>query len=487
MDKKYKVSVIIPVYNIQDFLDETIRSVTDQTIGFENVQLVLIDDGSVDATADICARYRDTYPDNVVFIHQENAGVSAARNRGIESASGEIVTFLDGDDKWSTDAFAEAYAAYLKHPEVAVFSCRMNFFDLDSGEHQLNYKYARDIVIDITEDCNYPQLSSSSVFIRNDILRDYRYTPGIKYSEDCRFINEILLDHSKMMMLSKPVYWYRKRASGDSAIQRSLSDPDYYVPVCTNVYRYLFERSRSRYGSVLKYIQFVVMYDLRWRLKVPLSDAAVYGVDTDAYFELLKGLLIEIDDSIILEQKRIALALQLYALELKHGSSVSQLISADDKGLISFGEVPIFDIAKQNIIFADSLSLNDSSFSISGEVNLPFSPERFGVGFVLDGQYHPLGLIPADKNIKTYLHGVLKTNQTFTADGKADYAAGSRLAFCIDFDSSRFTVTPKYRTHTSLDKKEGAFSSGGHEVRRNGAYLLFSQSSLLRSIFSKFR
>lgn len=487
MDKKFKVSVIIPVYNIQDFLEETLSSVTSQSIGFDDVQLILIDDGSVDATADICLRFRDAHPDNIVYIHQENAGVSAARNRGIEEASGEIVTFLDGDDKWSQNAFETAYSAHLQHPDVAVFSCRMNFFDLDSGEHQLNYKYSEDIVVDITEAYNYPQLSSSSVFIRNDILRNYRYTEGIKYSEDCRFINEILLDSRKMMMLSRPVYWYRKRSTNDSAIQRSLSDSDYYLPVCRDVYRYLFDRSVSRYGEVLKYIQFVVMYDLRWRLKVPLSESAQYGVDTDAYYDSLVSLLRDIDDSIILEQKRIALALQLYALELKHGGPITDMISSDEKGRISYGNNPVFDIAKQNIIFIDSVSPAADSFVIRGEINLPFSPERFSVGMILDDQYEPFELNPSDNNVKTYLKGVLKSNQTFTAEGRADYSAGSSLTFCVGFDSRRFTVTPKYRTHTGLDKREGALSSDGHEVRRKGSCLQFSKSSLLRSLFSRLK
>ncbi len=113
--KKFKFSVIIPVYNVEEFLTETIESVINQTIGFkENVQLILVNDGSPDNSEIICLEYREKYPNNVVYIKQENSGVSAARNKGMEYVEGEFVNFLDSDDKWSKDAFKEVYLNYNK-------------------------------------------------------------------------------------------------------------------------------------------------------------------------------------------------------------------------------------------------------------------------------------------------------------------------------------------------------------------------------------
>ena len=89
-----KVSVIIPTYNRADFLEEAIESVLSQD--YKDFELIVIDDGSTDETRDIIK----AYPGSVVYIYQDNRGVSYARNRGIKKSSGEYIAFLDSDDKW---------------------------------------------------------------------------------------------------------------------------------------------------------------------------------------------------------------------------------------------------------------------------------------------------------------------------------------------------------------------------------------------------
>ena len=88
--KKYKVSVVIPIYNVKDYIEDAIKSIINQSIGFENIQLILVNDGSPYGEKEICKKYADMY-ENIVFIDQENTGVSQARNNGIELATGEYI------------------------------------------------------------------------------------------------------------------------------------------------------------------------------------------------------------------------------------------------------------------------------------------------------------------------------------------------------------------------------------------------------------
>ena len=91
-DYKYKFSVVIPVYNVEKFLEETVDSVINQTIGFKkNIQIILVNDGSPDNSDEICQRYVKEYPKNIKYIKQENAGVSAARNTGIPFVEGSAI------------------------------------------------------------------------------------------------------------------------------------------------------------------------------------------------------------------------------------------------------------------------------------------------------------------------------------------------------------------------------------------------------------
>ena len=91
-----KISIIIPVYNSQTTIGGTIDSLLRQT--YENIEIICVDDGSTDGSYNILDDYHCAYPDSVIILHQENAGVSEARNRGIEAASGDIIMFVDADD-----------------------------------------------------------------------------------------------------------------------------------------------------------------------------------------------------------------------------------------------------------------------------------------------------------------------------------------------------------------------------------------------------
>ena len=106
MGYKYKISVVIPVYNVEEYIGETIDSVIKQTIGFKkNIQIILINDGSKDNSENVCLKYKEKYPNNIVYHSKENEGVSKARNYAMQYIEGKYVSFLDSDDKIDKDAF----------------------------------------------------------------------------------------------------------------------------------------------------------------------------------------------------------------------------------------------------------------------------------------------------------------------------------------------------------------------------------------------
>lgn len=114
VENRQLVSVIIPVYNGASFLAGAVENVLAQK--YQALEIIVVDDGSTDATADIAVGY----PNEVCYVYQSNAGPSAARNRGIELAQGELIAFLDVDDLWS-DHKLNLQTAYLKaNPTVEI-------------------------------------------------------------------------------------------------------------------------------------------------------------------------------------------------------------------------------------------------------------------------------------------------------------------------------------------------------------------------------
>ena len=114
MQKNIRVSVIVPVYNVENYLEKCVNSLLNQTIGRESLQIILIDDGSTDSSPAICDRL-SAENTCVTAIHQENAGVSAARNRGIQEADGKYIVYLDSDDTLLKNTIAGIVEVFEQH------------------------------------------------------------------------------------------------------------------------------------------------------------------------------------------------------------------------------------------------------------------------------------------------------------------------------------------------------------------------------------
>ena len=131
--KNAKISVIIPVYNVEKYLQECIDSVINQNL--DNIEIILVNDGSTDGSSDICREYACRC-DNIVLLEKENGGLSSARNAGLDAASGKYIYFLDSDDYISQDCLKRLYeCAEAERLDILLFSA-VSFLDEDGREWQ---------------------------------------------------------------------------------------------------------------------------------------------------------------------------------------------------------------------------------------------------------------------------------------------------------------------------------------------------------------
>ncbi len=128
------VSVVIPCYNQGNFIKETVASALQSS--YPNLEIVIIDDGSTDGSSKV-ARGLANSNEKVLFLEQENAGPSAARNHGIRRSNGKYILPLDGDDLISPDYIGKAVDILEKHPEVKVVYCEAEKFGADDGKWKL--------------------------------------------------------------------------------------------------------------------------------------------------------------------------------------------------------------------------------------------------------------------------------------------------------------------------------------------------------------
>lgn len=372
---KFKFSVIIPIYNVEKYLEETILSVINQTIGFkENIQLILINDGSKDKSYKICEKYKKLYSDNIIYDKQENQGVSAARNKGMEYIEGKYANFLDSDDIWDLDVFEKVYKFFEKHEkDIDVISCRQKFFEAKEGYHQLDYKFESNRIIDIQEDFEYIQLSTSSAFLKSDIVKKYKYDERLKYAEDATLVGQVIMEKSKYGILSDAIYNYRKRKKNTSALQTREGDKSWYFDTIKYGYDLLISKSIEKYGKVINYFQYQIMYDLQWRLKVDISKY-LNQEEKEKYIKEIVRLLSYIDDEIIMQQKYLWKEYKVLALCLKYNKDIRQEFYYDNN-TVCFDKIKIFNIKSKSLFKIEKIKFNGKNLKIKGIINI-FVPEK---------------------------------------------------------------------------------------------------------------
>lgn len=188
----YKFSIITAVYNVENVLHETIASVLEQSIGFaENVQFILVNDGSPDKSGEICDKYAQQYPDNIIVIHKENGGAASARNAGLEYATGKYLNFLDSDDKFSHDVLKTVYDFFEKHRgSTDVITIPMYFFGVTSEPYWQNWKFnSGSRVIDLLLEPHILCMSASSSFFKNERKNDINFDTRLANAEDMKVID----------------------------------------------------------------------------------------------------------------------------------------------------------------------------------------------------------------------------------------------------------------------------------------------------------
>ncbi len=232
----YSLSVIVPVYNAEKYLSKALDSLAAQTVA-DSMQIILIDDGSADASPSICDEFASNRPDTVV-IHRKNGGVSAARNAGIKEAAGEYIGFLDADDTVAPEYFEKL----LKAAEKNNCDMAMSGFTLVyEGDHRpvspfedgeifegrsIADKIARKMLSDGSLNSVWSKIFRRSCITEHNI----QFPQGVKIGEDKRFVLDFLNHCSRAVYAGNCGYFYVNIATSamhsDKKMQELLNTDD---------------------------------------------------------------------------------------------------------------------------------------------------------------------------------------------------------------------------------------------------------------------
>ncbi len=203
------ISVIIPVYNVESYLHRCVDSVLSQTL--DNIEVILIDDGSNDRSGKICDEYASR-DDRVIVIHKKNGGVSSARNAGLRIASGDYIGFVDADDYIDIDMYEYLYFLAEQY-EVDIVQCGMfeTYTDRVVAQEKSVFKICSSN--QALRESLKSEITSFHIFnklFRRNVLVDLRFV-RLRMSEDAVFIIEAELRASSVLFTNVQKYHYIHR------------------------------------------------------------------------------------------------------------------------------------------------------------------------------------------------------------------------------------------------------------------------------------
>ena len=276
------VSIIIPVYNVRKYICEAFDSVINQT--YKNLEIIVIDDGSTDGSGRVCDAYAKKDP-RIRVIHQENKGLSAARNAGLDVMTGEYVGFLDSDDAFEPE-MVECMVRGIEENGVEMAVCGVTTY-ISTGKltaktifRNVSWSYSRRVVTK-TEALNMWLLDDISSACWNKIYKyslwsNIRFPEGSVF-EDLRVFYKILSTADKILLVDRQLVRYRQRKGSITQTQTIENYKDFLFAV-HNVERFAIANSPWIFSK--KTIERMMDFNLR-RMMLGCADLMVHKKGTD--------------------------------------------------------------------------------------------------------------------------------------------------------------------------------------------------------------
>lgn len=503
LDEDKLFSVVVACYNTGKYLDECINSIIGQSFSFgSNIQLILVDDGSTDNTREICQKYLSLYPDNIIYLYQENQGQGAARNLGLEYANGKYINFLDSDDKFSGNTFYKVYEFFEKHyDEIDFVSTRMFFFDKYEGQHPLNYKFEEEKVVDLNEDWDFPQLSASSAFFKRELFDKYRFPESLVNSEDTLMLNRMLLDNPKYAVVTEAIYWYRRRSDESSTIDLSSQKKEFYLNRLDNYFKALIDASLEKYGEVVRFIQYLIVYDIQWMFSVEDISKILTTDEIKEVYLHIQEILSYLDDDIITSLRNDKLNIRYHMLATKYA-----VANVDLNGLVTYENIrsnyngefagtysgkTLVDRLDNHKLWLDIIEIRQDTLFISGFLMSFFADDTIEIEIAKDGETFTAKRVYYKNTSKKFLGCSLESQYNFDAEIPLKKNENSTVEIFARFtgensnENTKWSLPIGFSNHARLSQLSNYSINNSHFLKFKDNKFHISKYNYLKMIKSE--
>lgn len=300
MKKKYKYefSVVMTIYNVEKYLEEAIESVINQSIGFEeNIEIILVNDGSPDNSEEICLRYKKRFPKNIKYVKKENGGVSSARNAGLDVVSGKYINFLDSDDYFSLNAFESVKKVFDKYySKTDVLAINLVNFENASGSWVNKDFFSKDSLINMQRNADFMQCQVGASFFRHEAALKYKYDTNIRIHEDSHYLYRIFRDKPFCAIASEGTYFHRIRYQGNSATQ-TIKHKQNIFSILEYVFIDLIDFYKKKKTVLPKYFQTFVILEFNYYVLNKIAECDFTNEEKKVLLDNIEFILKNINEN----------------------------------------------------------------------------------------------------------------------------------------------------------------------------------------------
>lgn len=253
------VSVVVPIYKVEKYLDKCIKSILDQT--WENLEIILVDDGSPDQCGVLCDRYA-AEDSRIKVIHKENGGLSDARNAGVRLASGKYLLFVDSDDYIAKDLVEKTVGIAEKtNCDIALF----DYYYVENGVEEVrtcDIPSKKELCLEEEKGLlMIPPSAWTKLFNRDFYMRAGCFFPKGLYYEDLATTPKLLYQAEKIVYLKEPLYYYMIRSNSIMGSRNYKKNFEDKVKVLDSILQYYKENGGYRqYREELEYLVFANVF-----------------------------------------------------------------------------------------------------------------------------------------------------------------------------------------------------------------------------------
>lgn len=258
------ISVIVPVYKVEDCLDKCVRSIAEQT--YSNLEIILVDDGSPDRCGAMCDAWAEK-DSRIRVVHKENGGLSDARNAGLQVATGSLISFIDSDD-WIEPDFLEALLTAMEQQDAQIAECAVDLVDEDGN--LLRLREAAQVPVVEKHEGLHRLIQEDGIFqtvwnklYRRHVLEGILFEKG-KCHEDDFWTYQIFDRMDRLAVVNRPMYHYLQRSGSIMGVGYSLKRLDGLEA------RYRRMEYLSKYDDLRVLTQQNLMLDYLWHLQSAL-------------------------------------------------------------------------------------------------------------------------------------------------------------------------------------------------------------------------